>query len=156
PVNEMTARAWINVGPRIKDCADAVKVYWPDGRAPRFGEIFRNVALARSLRIIADQGRDGYYLGELAEKIVQTSEANGGLFTIQDFAEHTSTWEEAITADYGGYRLYECPPNGQGIAALMALNIVRGFDIRSMGLLSADALHVQIEAMKIAFADAKE
>jgi gamma-glutamyltranspeptidase/glutathione hydrolase len=156
PVNEMTARAWVNVGPRIKDCADAVRVYWSNGRAPRFGETFRNLALARSLRIIADQGRDGYYLGELAEKIVQTSEAYGGLFTMQDFVEHTSTWDEAITTDYGGYRLFECPPNGQGIAALMALNIVRGFDIKSMGLLSADALHVQIEAMKIAFADAKE
>ena len=156
PVGEITARAWQSIGPRIKDCPDAVQVYWPNGRALRPGEIFRNPRLARSLRLIANQGRDGDYLGELAEKIVQCSEEQHGLFTLQDFAAHTSTWDEPITADYGGYRVFECPPNGQGIAALMALNIVKGFDLKRMGHLSADALHVQIEAMKLAFADAKE
>jgi gamma-glutamyltranspeptidase/glutathione hydrolase len=156
PVGEMTARAWQAVGQRIKGCPDAVKVYWPNGRAPRAGEIFRNPGLARSLRLVADQGRDGYYLGEIAEKIVRCSDEQNGLFTLQDFAAHTSTWDEPITADYGGYRVYECPPNGQGIAALMALNIVKGFDLKAMGHLSTDCLHVLIEAMKIAFADAKE
>ncbi|MBI5877370.1 MAG: gamma-glutamyltransferase [Chloroflexi bacterium] len=156
PVQEMTAKAWLGVGERIKNCADAVKTYWPNGRAPRAGELFRNPNLARSLRMIADQGRDAYYLGEIAEKIVNCSDENGGLFTLQDFIDHTSTWDEPITADYGGYRVYECPPNGQGIAALMALNLVKGFDLKALGHLSADYLHVLMEAMKIAFADAKK
>jgi gamma-glutamyltranspeptidase/glutathione hydrolase len=75
---------------------------------------------------------------------------------MQDFINHASTWDEPISVDYGGYRVYECPPNGQGIAALMALNLVKGFDLKELGHLSADYLHVLMEAMKIAFADAKE
>ncbi|MBI3732131.1 MAG: gamma-glutamyltransferase, partial [Chloroflexi bacterium] len=77
-------------------------------------------------------------------------------FTMQDLAEHTSTWDEPIAVDYGGYRVYECPPNGQGIAALMALNLVREFDLKGMGHLNADTQHILIEAMKLAFADAHE
>ncbi|MEP7200891.1 MAG: gamma-glutamyltransferase family protein, partial [Chloroflexota bacterium] len=155
PVGEITARGWQAVGARIKDCPDAVKTYWPLGRAPRVGEMFRNPYLAKSLRLIAEQGRDGYYLGAIAEKIVKCSEQYGGLFTLDDLARHTSTWDEPIAIEYGGYRVIECPPNGQGIAALMALNLVKHFDVQAMGHLSADELHVMIEAMKIAFADAK-
>jgi gamma-glutamyltranspeptidase/glutathione hydrolase len=155
PVAEGTARGWQAVGARIKDCPDAVKTYWPNGRAPRAGEIFRNPNLAQSFRLIAEQGRDGYYLGELAEKIVRTSEQYGGLFTLEDFARHTSTWDDAIAVDYAGYRVYECPPNGQGIVALMAMQMLKHFDVGAMGHLSTDYLHVVIEALKLAFADAK-
>jgi gamma-glutamyltranspeptidase/glutathione hydrolase len=155
PVAEGTARGWQAVGARIKDCPAALKTYWPHGRAPRAGEIFRNPNLAKSFRIIAEQGRDGYYLGEIAEKIVKCSDEYGGLFTLEDFARHTSTWDDPIAVNYAGYRVYECPPNGQGIVVLMAMQMLKQFDVPKLGHLSADYLHVIIEALKLAFADAK-
>jgi len=130
-----------------------VETYAPGGHAPAKGEIFKNPALARTYQLIAAQGRDAFYRGEIAENIDAFMRANGGWLRKADFAQHTSTWVEPVSVNYRGYDVYELPPNGQGIAALQMLNILEGFDLRAMGFESADALHVMIEAKKLVFED---
>ncbi len=125
-----------------------------DGRGPHAGEIFRNPGLAKTFETIADDGKAEYYQGEIAEAIVAVLNEAGGCMTMDDLASHTSTWEEPISVDYRGYHVYECPPNGQGITALIALNILEGFDLASLQSLSTERLHLMIEAMRLAFADA--
>ncbi len=128
-------------------------VYAPNGRAPRIGEMWRNPDLARTLQIIAETKAEGFYRGEIAQKIAAFATKTGGLFTEADFAAHTSTWVTPISTNYRGFDVWEIPPNGQGITALIALNILEGFDLASMGRDSTESYHVQIEAMKLAFAD---
>lgn len=125
-----------------------------DGRGPRAGEIFRNPGLARTFETVAEGGASAFYQGEIAESIVNVLKEAGGCMSADDLASHTSTWEEPISVDYRGYRVYECPPNGQGIAALIALNILEGFDLASLESLSVEKMHLMIEAMRLAFADA--
>ncbi len=126
-----------------------------DGRAPHPGETFRNPGLARSLRVIAEGGKQAYYQGEIAEAIVSVLQQSGGCMALDDLAAHHSTWEEPASVTYGGYRVHECPPNGQGITALMALNLLEGFDLAALDLLSPERLHLQIEALRLAFADSR-
>ena len=126
-----------------------------DGRGPQPGEIFRNPHLARTFEIVAHGGRDAFYQGEVAEVIVRVIQEAGGCMSAEDLASHVSTWEEPISVTYRGLRVYECPPNGQGITALIALNVLEGFDLPSLGLLSTERLHLMIEAMRLAFADAR-
>jgi gamma-glutamyltranspeptidase / glutathione hydrolase len=128
-------------------------VYAPHGRAPAEGEVFRNPALARTLRLIGEQGRDAFYKGEIADAIDAFMRANGGFLRKVDFERHTATWVEPISVNYRGYDVYELPPNSQGIATLQILNILEGFDLRSMGYNSPDALHFMLEAKKLAFED---
>jgi gamma-glutamyltranspeptidase/glutathione hydrolase len=155
PVSEVVAAAWHTIAPRLRDDPAAARTYLVDGLyAPLPGEVFRQPNLARTLRQIADGGRDAFYRGPIAEAIVATSDALGGLLTLEDFARHQSTWEEPISANYRGYTVFECPPNGQGLAALLALNILADDDLAALGPDSPDALHLQIEAMRLAFADA--
>lgn len=125
-----------------------------DGRSPNAGEIFRNPGLAKTFETIARGGKAAYYQGEIAEAIVTVLKEAGGCMQMDDLASHTSTWEEPISVDYRGYRVYECPPNGQGITALIALNILEGFDLASLESLSVEKMHLMIEAMRLAFADA--
>ncbi len=125
-----------------------------DGRGPNAGEIFRNPGLAKTFETIAREGTSAFYQGEIAEAIVAVLKDAGGCMTMDDLASHTSTWEEPISVDYRGYRVYECPPNGQGITALIALNILEGFDLASLESLSVEKMHLMIEAMRLAFADA--
>ena len=108
------------------------EIFMPGGRAPHEGEIFRNPALARTLRLLAKKGRDAYYKGAIAKELVEYSRANGGYFALDDFARHTSTWDEPVSTGYRGYTIWELPPNSQGLAALQMLNIVEGFDLRAM------------------------
>jgi len=122
-------------------------------RTPAKGDIFKNPALARTLRLIGERGRDGFYKGEVADKIDAFMRANGGFLRKTDFEKHNSTWVEPISANYRGYDVFELPPNGQGIAALQILNILEGFDLRVMGRNSPEALHTMIEAKKIVWAD---
>lgn len=124
-----------------------------DGRAPRTGEIIRLPELGRSLETIAEGGRDAFYLGEPARRIAAYVQERGGWLTEQDFANHTSTWDEPISTTYRDVTCWECPPNGQGINALMALNIAEGFDIAGMGFQSVATYHHLIESMRLAFAD---
>lgn len=125
-----------------------------DGRAPNAGEIFYNKGLAKTFRLIAEKKAEAFYQGPIAESIISVIKEAGGVMSADDLASHVSTWEEPISVDYRGYRVYECPPNGQGIAALIALNILEGFDLAGLDSLSPEKMHLMIEAMRLAFADA--
>ena len=126
-----------------------------DGRGPIPGEIFRNPNLARTFESVANGGKDAFYQGRIAEAIVSVIREAGGCMSLDDLATHTSTWEEPVSVTYRGLRVHECPPNGQGITALIALNILEGFDLSSFGFLSAEHLHLSIESMRLAFADSR-
>ena len=153
PVAELTAEQWKESEARLKADEGGAINYLIGGRAPKAGEIFRNPRMAATLTRIAMEGGDSYYQGKIAEKLVRCSEKLGGLFTLKDFADHRSDWVEPITANYRGYDVYEMPPTTQGFAALEMLKILEGFDLTAMGANSADALHVMIEAKKLAFTD---
>jgi len=126
-----------------------------NGRAPRPGEIFRNTDLAHTLRIIAEGGAKAFYQGEIAAAIANAVQAAGGCLAAEDLAAHHSAWEEPINTTYRGIRIWECPPNGQGLTALLALNILEGFGLTELDALSAERLHLEIEAMRLAFADTR-
>ena len=117
------------------------------------GEVFRNPRLAASLDAIAREGRDAFYTGSIARAIVADLQARNGLLALRDFADHKADWVEPITTSYRGFNLMEMPPSTQGFVALEMLNIMEGFDIRSLGHNSADYLHIVSEAKRIAFAD---
>lgn len=154
PVTEVIAHYWELGGRRLKDEPNFAAAYLPGGRAPRAGEIFRNPDLARTYRLIASKGRDAFYRGEIARTIDAFERRIGGYLRLRDFEEHSSTWVEPVGASYRGYDVWELPPNGQGIAALQMLNILEGYDLASLGSGSAEALHLMIEAKKLAFEDA--
>ena len=128
-------------------------VYHPDGRAPGFGDVFRNPALADSYRAIARDGAVAFYQGKIAERIVARSTELGGVMSLQDLAEHEATWVEPVSARYRGWDVWEIPPNGQGIAALQILNLLEHFDIAALEPNSAEHLHLFVEAKKLAFED---
>src|SRR5438128_902075 len=123
------------------------------GRTPAKGDIFKNPALAKTLRLIGEKGRDAFYKGEIADKIDKFMRENGGFLRKADFEKHTSTWVDPVSTNYRSYDVFELPPNGQGIATLEILNILEGFDLKSMGRNSAETLHAMIEAKKIAWSD---
>jgi len=125
----------------------------PGGHAPRYGEVVTLPTLGQTLQAIAEGGRDAFYRGDIAQKITDFVQAEGGWIAAGDLAAHYSDWDEAIHTDYRGVTVWECPPNGQGIAALLALNIAEGFDIRDANPQSADTYHYLIESMRLAFAD---
>src|SRR6266545_5245829 len=153
PVSEIIAAAWHGAAVRLQAHPDAARTYLVEGRrAPRPGEVFRQPNLAATLRLIAEGGRDAFYRGPIAEAIVRASDAYGGLLSMEDFAAHRSTWEQPVGTQYRGHTIYECPPNGQGLTALLALNILAGFDLGSLDPCSAEALHLEIEALRLAFA----
>ena len=153
PLSPVIAGDWARGVARFKDKPGFREVFMPDGRAPREGEVFKNPALAKTLRLLAEKGRDAYYKGPIAEALVRYSQANGGFYSLEDFARHRSTWDQPISTDYRGWTVWELPPNGQGLAALQLLNILENFDLKSMGRESADFWHVMTEAKKLAFAD---
>ena len=125
------------------------------GRAPQAGEIFHNPGLARTFQAVAEGGKAAFYQGEIAEAIAAVIQEAGGCLTIEDLAAHQATWDDPISTTYRGYRVWECPPNGQGLTALLGLNILEGFDIASLMPLSAERLHLQIESLRLAFADTR-
>jgi gamma-glutamyltranspeptidase/glutathione hydrolase len=153
PLSPVIAGDWERSTRVFKDKPGFAGVFMPGGRAPREGERFKNPALARTLRLLADKGRDAYYQGPIAAAIVKFSKANGGFFALEDFAKHHSTWDAPISTSYRGYDVWELPPPGQGLAALELLNILETFDLKAMGRESADYWHVMVEAKKLAFAD---
>jgi gamma-glutamyltranspeptidase/glutathione hydrolase len=155
PVAPITARSWQRgVERQLKTALNGHELTI-NGRGPNAGEIFRNPGLARTFKKIAEGGKSAYYQGEIAEAIVSVLKEAGGCMSADDLASHVSTWEEPISVDYRGYRVYECPPNGQGITALIALNILEGFDLASLPSLSVQRMHLMIEAMRLAFADSR-
>jgi gamma-glutamyltranspeptidase/glutathione hydrolase len=152
PVSEIIAFQWGYAAGLLQQ-PEALRTFTIDGRAPRLGEIVRLPGLARSLDALAAGGRDVVYRGEIAAAIAACSRAYGGLLDAEDLAAHTSTWVEPIGTDYRGLRVCELPPNGQGLAALLALNILECFDLGPLAEPRADAVHLQIEAVKLAYAD---
>jgi gamma-glutamyltranspeptidase / glutathione hydrolase len=156
PVTELVAYYWARAPRLYTDLPGAfLETYTLDGknRTPAKGEIFKNSALAKTLRLIGEKGRDAFYKGAIADKIDAFMQQNGGFLRKVDFDNHTSTWVDPVSTNYRGYDVYELPPNGQGIATLEMLNILEGFDLRAMGRNSLDALHTMIEAKKIVWAD---
>jgi gamma-glutamyltranspeptidase/glutathione hydrolase len=152
PVSELIAIGWARNASRMRQFPDTAKTYLIDGRPPRVGEIMRIPALGRSLEKIAADGIGVFYHGQIGQVIADAVQAEGGFLNLDDLASHTSTWVKPIHTAYHGHRIFECPPNGQGLAALLALNIAATFDLRALS--AADATHLLIEAMKLAFADA--
>uniref|UniRef100_A0A7C2PJB9 Glutathione hydrolase proenzyme n=1 Tax=Schlesneria paludicola TaxID=360056 RepID=A0A7C2PJB9_9PLAN len=153
PVSELIAAGWMGSEKRLKEWPDSTRVYLPNGRAPQAGEIMRLPELAASYRLIAERGREAFYRGPIAAEIIRFSQANGGYFSLADFVEHRSDWIVPVSTNYRGYTVWELPPNGQGIAALQMLNILEGYDLKSLGPKSAEYVHRFVEAKKLAFAD---
>jgi gamma-glutamyltranspeptidase / glutathione hydrolase len=153
PITEMVAGVWATAGEALRDQPNFQKTFLPEGHAPKTGEVFRDPDLAGSLRLIASHGRNGFYRGPLAQKIVQFSKEQGGTMSEQDLSEFQPEWVDPISTTYRGWTISELPPNGQGIAALSMLNIMELFPLRDYGHNSTKALHVMIEAKKLAYAD---
>jgi gamma-glutamyltranspeptidase/glutathione hydrolase len=167
PLSERLARAIANTR-KIRQYPSTMRVYMPSGEAPRAGDIFKNVDLARTLRKLieaekasASKGRhealqaarDRFYKGDIAREMAKFSEENGGLFRYQDFAEYTAKIETPVSVDYRGYQVYKNPSASQGPTELFALNLLEGYDLKKMGLNSPDYIHTSIEAIKLAMAD---
>jgi len=151
PVTEIFSSYWSDSEKYLRTNTVATKTFLPGGRAPRTGEIFRNPDLAWALKQIASRGRDAFYRGEVAQRILAGSRSLGGTLTSADLAEFSSEWVEPISTTYHGWTIYELPPNGQGIAALLMLNLMEHCPLSSCN--SPDAFHIMIEAKKLAYAD---
>src|SRR5213082_2623389 len=167
PVGDSLARAAATTQ-KIRKYPTSAKVYMPNGRAPQAGEIFRNPDLARTLRRLVEAetqnkrkgrhaalkaARDRFYKGDIAREMAKFSEANGGLFRYEDFANYTAKIEEPVSIDYRGYQIYKNASATQGPAELFALRILEGYDLKAMGHNSADYIHTTVEATKLAMAD---
>ncbi|KAJ3204871.1 hypothetical protein HDU82_005547 [Entophlyctis luteolus] len=162
PVSDLTAYFWQRSEERIRSASPNGHELLKDGRAPVAGEIMKMPNYAKTLRNLAAYGKKGFYDGEIAESIVNTLNALGSFMTLEDLKSHTSTVVQPISIDYGGkYRIFECPPNGQGITALIALGILEALQKEGMneflehGVNSAEYLHTLIESMRLAFADSQ-
>jgi len=155
PVAPLTAYFWDRGARRQLSNAPGGQELTIDGRAPRAGEIFTNSGLARTLQRVADGGKQAFYEGDIATAIARVVQEAGGCLDEADLAGHHSTWEQPISTTYRGVRIWECPPNGQGLAALLGLNILEGYDIAALDATSPERLHLEIEAMRLAFADVR-
>lgn len=153
PVSEIFAENWASQSSAYKDDPEFVKAYYTDGEPPKHGDVFVNKPLAWTYRQIARGGREAFYEGEIARKIVQRLNSLDWPVTEADLAYQHSDWVEPISTTYKGHRIYELPPNGQGMAALEMLNILEGFDLKAAGHNTADYLHLFVEAKRLAFAD---
>jgi gamma-glutamyltranspeptidase/glutathione hydrolase len=152
PVSPLIAQSWEGLVPKLRDGYGG-EAFLVGGRAPRAGEIFRQPELGRTMRAIAEGGRAAFYTGPIAEALAAAAQAAGSYLTADDLAAHRSTWETPIEVRYRGLRVLECPPNGHGLVALLALNTLRDDDIAALGWGTPATLHLQIEALRAAFAD---
>lgn len=156
PVSQRIGKSWARSTEKMSKYPDSKRVWLPNGRAPRPAELFQNPEFATTLKTIAENGPDTFYDGEIGRKIATAVQQAGGVLTQADLANYQPEWVEPIQVDYGaGYTFYEIPPNGQGLTALLALNIAKGFDLHQFRYGSADYYHALIEAIKLAFADAQ-
>ncbi len=144
---------WAAATPELQSLPGFAEAFLPWGRAPEVGELFQFKAAARGLRAIAESRGQAYYGGEMAEAIARFAQSHGASLTVKDFANYQPEWVTPIAKNYRGHTLHEIPPNGQGISALMALGILDQFDVAGLPLDGVDSQHLQIEAMKLAFAD---
>ena len=153
PVSEVIAGEWAEQERKLSATPEARSTFFLGDRPPKFGEVFRNPNLAATLRRIAEKGRDGFYHGQTADAIVALSKTAGGTMTLEDLSEVQVEWQEPIKTTYRGWTVYELPPQGQGIAALMMLNIMERYPLGDWGFHDPRAMHVMIEAKKLAYAD---
>jgi gamma-glutamyltranspeptidase/glutathione hydrolase len=153
PVAEVIASYWKSSEHSLKDSPGFSDVFLPNGTALKKGEIFKNPALANTLKLIAEKGKDVFYNGEIAAELERFMREQKGFLTRSDLENHKSEWVEPVSTNYRGYDVWELPPNGQGIAALQMLNILEGYDLQSMGFGSKEYLHLLIEAKKLAYED---
>ncbi len=151
PIQEMVGRGWDSS--LVRKDPEGVRVFYPNGKVPAVGELWKNPGLGRAMSLIADQGPDAFYTGEIAAAIVKKSKQLGGLLVPADLAAFEPEWVTPISTTYRGWRVHELPPNGQGLAALSMLNILENFD--AAGPYSSTEFHRKIEAMKLAYADLK-
>jgi len=153
PVTDVDAVEWNGSARKLAGDEAAAKTFLVDGRAPKAGEVFRNPDLASSLRLIAEKGPSAFYEGKIAEAILATEKEKGGTMTAADLKEFQPEWVDPISTTYRGWTVYELPPNTQGIAALMMLNMMEQYPLGEYGLMSTKAMHVMIEAKKLAYSD---
>jgi gamma-glutamyltranspeptidase / glutathione hydrolase len=155
PVTEAIQESWAAEAGRLKDHPESVRVFLPGGKAPKVGDVFKNPDIGHALRLIADQGPSAFYKGEIAAAILKTSSKLGGTMTAEDLAGYSSEWVTPISSDYRGWKIYELPPNSQGVAALEMLNIMEVTPASPLGPFSPAEMHKRIEAMKLAYADVR-
>lgn len=153
PVTEMISQFWPSATNTFRSNPAGLALYAPNGHTPRLGEIFRNPDLAWSYRQLAARGSRAFYEGSIARRILGVSQAQGGTMTSADLRSFAAEWCTPISTTYRGWTVYEIPPNGQGIAALMMLNLMEGFPLGTWGFASPQSLHVEIEAKKLAYSD---
>ena len=153
PVTEIIAGYWAQDAALFKDYPGFADLYMPGGRAPLAGETFANPSLAETYRTIAEAGRAGFYEGQVARRIHEFMDANGGYLSEDDLAAHRSEWVNPVSTNYRGYDVWEIPPNNQGITVLQMLNVLEAYDLASWGPQHPDYLHTLIEAKKLAFED---
>ncbi|MFN8377888.1 MAG: gamma-glutamyltransferase [Anaerolineae bacterium] len=154
PVQPVYGASWGRSEAFLRGCRYAGD-YLPGGRAPVVGQLVRLPDLARTLQTVAEGGAEAFYQGHIADAIVETVQEHGGVLALEDLHTHHSTWDEPIRANYRGVTVIECPPNGQGLAALQALRLIEGFDLTALPWDSAERLHILIESMRLGFADAR-
>lgn len=154
PVSEVIAKGWQGSENKLRFRPSGCEMLPVDGRAPKAGEIVSLPELGKSLQTIAEGGSEAFYKGDIGRKIAQYVQQEGGWLTEEDLSNHHSDWDDPIHTNYRGVEVWECPPNGQGIAALIALNIAEGFEISEMKYQSADTYHHLIESMRLGYADA--
>ena len=155
PVTPIISRGWQYQEELLRSKAPAGHDLLLDGKAPRPGDVWRNPAIARVMRTVAEGGPEAFYQGDPAARIVEALELHGGVMALDDLRGHCSTFDAPVSTTYRDHTVYECPPNGQGITALMALNILEGYDIAATEPRSVEFLHRAIEAIRLAFADAR-
>jgi gamma-glutamyltranspeptidase/glutathione hydrolase len=155
PVSEAVQESWADAAnsPRVRANLESMRVFFPGGKAPLEGDLFRNPGMAHAFRLVAERGPETIYKGEIAAAILKTSRSLGGSMTAEDLAAFSSEWVQPISVDYRGWRVYEMPPNGQGMAALEMLNIMETAPASPLGAFSAFEMHKRIESMKLAYAD---
>jgi gamma-glutamyltranspeptidase / glutathione hydrolase len=153
PVPELTVAEWKSSEAHLHTNQEATRLYLPDCQPPHVGQVFRNPDLTATYRLLASKGRDAFYRGDIARRIVRCSEQQGGALTAEDLDAYDAEWVTPLSTTYRGWTVYELPPNGQGIAALMMLNLLEHSPMASYGHNSVEALHTIIEAKKLAYAD---
>jgi gamma-glutamyltranspeptidase/glutathione hydrolase len=156
PVADVVARYWQESEDVLRRDEVAARTFLPEGRPPVAGERFYHEDLASTISAVAEGGADAFYNGEIARSIAKAAQEAGGYMSEEDLSAHESTRVEPISTEYRGIRVYELPPPNQGIAALEMLNILEGFDLGAMGPVSADRIHLEVEAKKLAFEDLRE
>lgn len=156
PVTEIISAAWREQTRRVQRDPNATKVFLPGGHSPNVGDVFRNPQMGAALKLIADDGPQAFYSGPIAKAILKTSDRLGGKMNGADLSEFQAEWVEPLSTEYRGWKVYELPPNGQGIAVLEMLNIMSAFPFSKWQSRGVEELHTQIEAQKLAFADLRK